>query len=166
MGSRVSAAVVTALALVAVPVLSAPVRSASEETVKLVAQRAHTSLGTSLPVSLTTFVVGGPLLDATDGRRVGEGKTVCTFTDVRPFVVPPEASADCRSVYTLARGQVHLSSSRVYYVDFSGVHYRETKLAITGGTDDYRTARGDATGTFRKSASGVSYSVDIRLTTG
>lgn len=166
MGSRVSAAVATALVLVAVPALPAPVPPAPEETLKLIAQRAHTSLGTSIPVSLTSFIVGGPLLDAVDKRKVGEGKTVCTFTDVRPFVVPPEASADCRSVYTLVKGQVHLSSSRVYHVDFSGVHYRETKLAITGGTDDYRTARGDATGTFQKSASGISYTVDIRLTTG
>lgn len=160
-----SGAVAAVLALSALPAASVRQPPADEVVLKLIAKReSSVNLG-AIPTTILTFVVAGSLLDAADlSKKMGTGKTVCTFTDFSPLEL--KASADCRSVYTIdGKGEIHMSSSRLYTLDAAGIHYNETRLAVTGGTRDYRTARGDASGTFRKSAEGISYAVDIRLTT-
>jgi hypothetical protein len=159
-----SGAVAAVLALSALSSASARQPSATEVVLKLIAKRESAMNLGAIPTTILTFVVAGPLLDAADpGKKLGSGKAVCTFTDFSPLEL--KASADCRSVYTIdGKGEIHMSSSRVYALDVSGIHYNETKLAVTGGTGAYRTARGDASGTFRKTEQGVSYAVDIRLT--
>ena len=64
-------------------------------------------------------------------------------------------------MFSLANGDLYLSSLR----DYLSGQFDNAKFAILGGTGDYRTARGDGTGTVSDPVA-HSYKFVLNLTTG
>ncbi|KAA2252464.1 hypothetical protein F0L68_36100 [Solihabitans fulvus] len=168
LGLLVAGAVVGLTASSVLPAATAS--NSREDVVKLIAKRSGFSL-TSFPVNpLATFTANGDLLDAATSQRVGNGSTVCTMTSVSPLSVPPTGIAQCSSIYTLDnKGSIFLSSSRTYQLGVTGLHFTQSTMAITGGTDAYRRVRGDSSMVFqggaRSGSDATSYLVELRLST-
>lgn len=110
------------------------------ETLTVIAKRGAFSLA-GAPAVGTGFIAGGGLFDANGTNKIGDGYSHCGVVSVDPQAVT--FVAQCTTVFTLPDGQLDMSSLRSYSAD----GFKESKFAITGGTDKYRTARGDGTGT-------------------
>lgn len=106
------------------------------------------------------FIGGGDLFDAS-GSRAGEGYSHCSIVTLS-VDVPPVVTAHCTTTFDLADGMLHMASLRTYLP--TGTGFEDTRWAITGGTDSYATASGDATVT-RESQPEVSYKFTINLVT-
>lgn len=110
------------------------------ETLTVIAKRGAFSLA-GAPAVGTGFIAGGGLFDANGTNKIGDGDSYCGVVSVNAQAVT--FVAQCTTVFTLPDGQLHMSSLRSYSAD----GFKDSKFAITGGTDKYRTARGDGTGT-------------------
>jgi hypothetical protein len=75
-----------------------------------------------------------------DGRRLGEGHGVCTITRITGTAPSRTLTNECLITGILARGQITIQGSFVFPEQGMAAPHR---LAVTGGTDAYRTARGD-----------------------
>lgn len=133
------AAALTALA--ALPVITTGADSTAApaaQTITVKAKRTVLSLP-SLPTVGVSFVGGGDLMDES-GAKIGEGYSGCVVAKV----ALPEITAQCDSTFTLPKGLITFSGLRTYT---GTAGFADTTLAITGGTGDYKTARGEVSTT-------------------
>lgn len=139
-----------------------PDQHRATQTIELTAQRSVFSLSDT-PVPGASFVGGGMLSDASG--EVGRGFSHCGVVDVRAALPAPEAhvTAQCTSTFVLRDGELHLSSLRVY--DPLGAGFKESKLAVTGGTGAYATARGEGVATRTATTPTVTYTWKLTVTT-
>lgn len=119
---------------------------------EIVAKRSVFTLPQTPAVGLD-FVGGGDLFDAAGSTRLGEGYSHCTIVKLGTEV-PPVITAHCTSTFELSDGQIHLSSLRNYTIADNG--FKDTTMAIVGGTGSYATARGGAK-TTRETGTDVAY---------
>lgn len=123
---------------------------------RVVAKRGSFSLP-GAPAIGTGFIAGGDLFDAGGANKIGSGDSYCGI--VRVDAAAATFTADCTTVFELPAGQLHLSSLRNY----SATGFTDSKFAIIGGTGQYRTARGDGTGTLSDPATHT-YTFDLTIT--
>lgn len=138
----VAAALVTGVCATAVTASAAPQQSPPRAAapMQVVAKRGAFSL-TGVPAVGVGFIAGGDLYDAGGANKIGQGYSHCGITSVT--LTPLSYSAQCTTVFVLPDGQIHMSSLRTYGLN----GFNDSKFAITGGTDKYATARGDASAT-------------------
>ena len=92
-----------------------------------------------------------------DGRRLGEGHGVCTVTRVTGTAPSRTVTNECLITGILPRGQTTIQGA------FAFTEHRMApphKLAVTGGTGAYRTARGEVG---VRQISGTENEITIRL---
>jgi hypothetical protein len=93
-----------------------------------------------------------------DGRRLGEGHGVCTITRITGTAPSRTLTNECLITGMLPRGQITIQGAFTFP---EGGIAAPHKLAVTGGTDAYRTARGEVR---VRQTSSTENEVTIRLT--
>jgi hypothetical protein len=138
-------------AMLAVPVTTAAALVASETTaaaaepniMTFTGRRTKTTLPNLLPVAPalgTTFICYLTLLDK-DGKNIGDGSVNGAIVDIIPEV-PPKLVCQVHVIFRFEQGEIHTSNMHVRLIPNPGVKHL---IAVTGGTGDYRTARGSGT---------------------
>lgn len=143
----------TVAAVAAVPVGTAP---RGDTKLRVVAKRGVFSLA-GAPAIGVGFIAGGDLFDSGGANKIGSGYSHCGIVNVDAATAA--FTADCTTVFVLPGGQLHMSSLRSY----STKGFTDSKFAIIGGTEQYRTARGDGTGTLSDAATHT-YTFDLTIT--
>jgi len=146
MDGKLRLGVLAALLLVAggigVPTLSAAADSTRTITVVIKPEARFVDLPPAGPSHGDLRVANGPLYNEQGTEVIGDHAHVCTVTD--PADTPGEQghTAQCLTTYSLPGGQ--LTTRGV----FTHLALTETSLggprAVTGGTGEYQTARGEA----------------------
>jgi hypothetical protein len=137
-------------ALIAVPattaagLVTAQTTAAAEPNIMtFTGRRTKTTLPNLPPVAPalgTTFICYLSLLDK-DGKTIGDGSVNGSIVDIIPEV-PPKLVCQVHAIYRFDQGEIHASNMHIRTIPNPGVKHL---IAVTGGTGDYRTARGSGT---------------------
>ncbi len=115
--------------------------ASNNQTLTLVGKRGAFTLPAA-PAVGQGFMAGGDLYDSTGANKLGAAYSTCSVVAVS-VAAPPTTTAECTTVFTLAGGELYLSSLR----DYLGGGFSNTNLAVLGGTGSYNDVRGDGTAT-------------------
>ncbi|MFB9903611.1 allene oxide cyclase barrel-like domain-containing protein [Allokutzneria oryzae] len=126
-----------AVALLPVVTASAAPAAPAGETITVTAKRGVLSLP-AVPTVGLAFLGGGDLFDEA-GAKIGEGYSTCLVAKI----ALPELTSHCTSAFRLAKGEIHLSSLRTYTVGTTS-SFKDSTMAVIGGTGEYKDARGEA----------------------
>jgi hypothetical protein len=136
--------------------------STPAKTVEVVAKRSLMSAAAAPSVG-SGFVSGGELYDAQGNAKVGAGYSHCGVVSVSA-AVPPAVTTHCTSVFRLQDGELHLSGLRTY--PSLTVGFKDTTMAVVGGTGAYQNARGEGTVVRTSTRAVVSYRFTFNLVDG
>lgn len=128
----------------------------ADTKLEVIAKRGAFSLP-GAPAVGVGFIAAGDLFDSGGSNKIGAGYSHCGIVSVNTATA--SFMAECTTVFVLPGGQLDMSSLRNY----STSGFSDSKFAITGGTDQYRTARGDGVGTLSDPAT-HSYKFDLTIT--
>jgi hypothetical protein len=136
-------------------------RAAQQATIEVVGKRGVIS-APATPAVGAGFISGGELFDKAGTTRVGQGFSHCAIVQVT-VDVPPAARTHCTSTFSLADGELHLSSMRTYKTFAAG--YEQSPFAIIGGTGAYANARGEGKAVRESTGPDVTYRFTFNVET-
>ena len=93
-----------------------------------------------VPALGTTFIAYLDLLDK-NGTSIGDGSVSGAIVDII-VGIPPKLVTQVHAIFRLAGGEIHANNMHIRTIPNPGVKHL---VAVTGGTGDYRTARGSGT---------------------
>lgn len=120
--------------------VAAPGGEAAPNIIMFTSRRVKTTLP---PVPITTPELGSgyiaylELLDE-NNQPIGDGSVRGSIVDIIAGI-PPKLVVQANAIYRLPDGEIHVSNMHLRLVPNTGVRH---PIAITGGTNAYRTARG------------------------
>jgi hypothetical protein len=93
-----------------------------------------------VPALGTTFISYLDLFDK-DGKNIGDGSVNGAIVDIIAGI-PPKLVCQASVIFRLKDGEIHATNMHIRLIPNPGVKHL---IAITGGTGEFRTARGSGT---------------------